>query len=217
MNQMRAVVVDDHPLMRFALKVKLQSCGAEVIASAATVAQGTELLSREDYDVAIVDLSLPDGSGRDLIGSLSRGKREKVLAVTAQPAARQAAELISLGCGGYVSKNVDTVTFCDFTQRVRAGERVIDPGLASDVLGRLTNPGRYPSLTEREDAVLQAIAGGVTKNRDIAELLCCAESTVRTHVDRMYTKFGVNDRAMLLIAALHEGFLHHRSTVAALA
>jgi DNA-binding NarL/FixJ family response regulator len=120
-------------------------------------------------------------------------------------------EALRLGISGYLLKSLNGTQLADHLVRVRDGEVVVDPTMASRIAmqaaqcgGGRTWPGSQQGLSQRESEVLRLLTDGLT-NRLIAADLVVGEETVKTHLRSVYRKLGVSDRAQAVATALREG------------
>lgn len=209
-SALNVAVIDDHPLLRAGLVNELTEYGHNVYAQAETACAALDLILADEGDVYILDMVLlNNGHGLDVIRNqnLCRARRRKILVLTAAPDDDEAKLVLQLGVGGYLAKTSAGTALCHAVTDVAAGRTVIEPGMAGAVISALANPRARVHVTAREGDVLNALASGKTKNEDIAAQLFVSPATVRTHIDRLYTKFDVHDRAGLLSAALAGGYV----------
>ena len=122
-------------------------------------------------------------------------------------------EALRLGVRGYLLKSVATDELVDSLERVAAGETVLDRRLATAAAvlaaratARLPWRGAHLGLSRRESDVLQAVANGASVN-EAGESLGVGRETVRTHLQQIYRKLGVNDRAGAVVVAWREGLV----------
>ena len=161
----RVVVVDDHGMVRESIGMALaRADGIEVVGSAASVGEGHTLIVETRPDVAVLDYSLPDGTGIDLarsVGDLEPPVRTVIL--TASEGVQAAAEAVAAGCAGFVRKSADLDDLSAGVLRVHAGEALFDAQTLSAAIGWLNRPTTPPvGLTERELDVLRLLAEGRT-------------------------------------------------------
>lgn len=203
------VIVEDHALVREALMVALSSCPEIVLeGEAGSCEAALELATGTTSDVAVVDFSLPDGTGSELIGRLREQKPEMRAIVLSGFVDRPHVEAaMRVGASGYLSKTcTDRSTLVDAIKRVAKGHKVFTPD-AVEALAECLHAGSLgsQSLTEREREVWRLLAEGLC-NAEIAKRLFVSERTVKFHVSQIMQKLEVNSRAQAVAYAHISGF-----------
>lgn len=203
----RILIVDDHPITRDGVKgLFAGDPGFEVVGEAA---DGREAIARAEAfkpDVVLMDLHMPvlDGveATRHIVES-DLGAR--VLVVTTYDAENDVLPAIEAGATGYVLKDTPREELRRAVRAAAAGQSVLSPQVARQILGQVREPGR-DALSERELEILQLVAAGAT-NKDIAAELFISEATVKTHLLHTFEKLGVHHRAAAVAAAYERGLL----------
>ena len=199
-------IADDHRVVSRGLKAYLESFpDLEVVGTASS---GEELLAHLPHwrpDVVVQDLLLPGGI--DGIETTRRVVAQqpaiRVLALTASTDEARMMAVLRAGASGYVRKDVAPEVLLDAVRKVGAGRTFIDPVMVR----RLRHDGEHDEkLTPREADVLQRLALG-RSNADIAADLGIGEETVKTHVSRLLSKLGVENRAQAAVQALKRGLV----------
>jgi len=200
------LVVDDHALLREAVVSRLVTMGAGTVHEAASVAEArARALICGPCDLAILDLTLPDGSGLDLVGELrAQGwPRIVVLASSDDPNSVRAA--FQTGAQAYLLKSASPAVVTDGVRRVLDGGVYADPKLASGT--RVAETDNNPrDLSAREVEVLQLVADGQS-NEEIGKALCLSALTVKSHLSRIGRKLGTGDRALMVALAMRAGVI----------
>lgn len=208
----RILIVDDHPATRepLAMLLDLQP-DFTVVGQAGTIDEAGQLLA--GVDVALIDLSLPDGSGIDLIRTLVRSHPETVsLLLTASHDRADFARAVEAGAEAVLHKSARTAEIIDTIRRLATGERVLSPDEMIELL-RLAGQQRehdlraaraLDQLTGREREILQSLADGLS-DKQIADRLSIAPRTVRTHMSNILGKLEVDSRLQALVLALRYG------------
>jgi len=183
-----------------------------VVAQAGSLAEARALLP-QDVDVAVVDLSLPDGEGRTVITALHRASpRTRVLVLTASLDPVQRAQAVEAGAAGVLHKAAALDEIVSAVRRLGAGEWLFAPHELVEML-RFVSRHRdqqheatllLQQLTPREREVLQALATGLD-SKEIAERLYITVETERTHMVNILSKLGVHSRLQALVFALRHG------------
>ncbi len=198
MTLVTAVVVDDHPFFRDGVVRGLAQSGrVRVIGEAGDGREGLRMIAAQQPQVAIVDYQMPDIDGLALTHSLTRdGSSTKVLLLSALTESAIVYAAVEAGANGYVSKEATRDEIVQAVVDVAAGRTVIPDTLAAGLVGeiRLRRERTTPVLTDREGEVLRGFARGLSIPQVAAELYLGA-STVKTHVQHLYEKLGVSDRA----------------------
>jgi two-component system, NarL family, nitrate/nitrite response regulator NarL len=160
-------------------------------------------------DVAVLDMRLPTLDGRQVLAqAASAGVRTRFLFLTSDMRSGLVYAAVAAGASGYLSNTVDRDAICDAIAAVAAGGVVLSPEAQSKLAGAIREREAHepPTLTARELAVLSLCAEGLS-TRDIAVRLGVAAATVKTHLQSIYHKLDVPDRASAVAAALRRGLL----------
>jgi two-component system, NarL family, nitrate/nitrite response regulator NarL len=206
---LRVLVADDHPLFLFAVGHAVEARPElELVARAATGREALELAREHRPDLAVLDVDMPDLGGLDVLQAIVReGLGTRVLFVTATVAAAGAYALVQAGAAGVLEKDATPEALGDALVRVGRGETVLAPNvqaaLASDVRARLAPA---PALSPREQDMLRGLARGLSGPQIAAELHL-APSTVKTHLQRLYERLGVSDRAAAVAEGMRRGLI----------
>ena len=213
MSAVRIVLADDHEVVRAGMKAMLEaSRGLEVVGEACN---GEEAIGRARElkpDVVVMDLSMPVLGGAEATARLSRELPDvKVLVLTSFDDRGHLTRLLDAGAAGYVLKRAAADELVRAIRMVAEGGTYVDPGLAGSLLrsGRRTSDSfaiPSASLSEREEAVLRAIAWGQS-NKEIAATLEISTKTVETYKARISEKLGFRGRADMIRYALRRGWL----------
>ncbi|WP_261557360.1 response regulator [Frankia tisae] len=214
----RVVVVDDHPLWREALSRDLDQAGFMVVGTAGSVAQALRVVAATRPDLVVLDLTLPDGSGVEVIQALLGpaatvgGFTGAVLIVSASGEQADVLAAVRAGASGYVVKSARPEELVDAVRRTAAGVAVFNAGLAALVLGEMSRAARdaaaspsTPRLTEREIELLRLVAKGLSA-RDAAQRLGVSHRTVQNHVHNVLGKLQLRNRVELTRFAVREGY-----------
>lgn len=206
----RVVVGDDRPLFREGVVRALTASGQiTVVAEAENGTGALELIREHRPDVALVDYRMPELDGTQVAAAVRRDELPtRVLLLSAHDDAAIVYRALEEGAAGFLSKEstrtelVGAVLDCARGRDVVAAS--LTAGLAGEIRKRAQPAG--PSLSTREREVLRMIAAGQTVPA-IARALFLAPSTVKTHVQRLYEKLGVGDRAAAVAEAMRRGLL----------
>ncbi|CAN5245682.1 response regulator transcription factor [soil metagenome] len=201
-------LVDDHEIVRRGIAdlVNLER-DLEVVGEAATVDRTLAKIAATRPDVAVLDVRLPDGSGIDLCRDIRSAHPDtRCIILTAYDDDQASYAAVLAGAGGYVLKDIRGQKLIETIRRVAAGQTLVPPEVAAQVVVNLTQSDRDVSadLSLRERQILELIAEGMT-NRQIGERLELAEKTVKNYVSGLLAKLGMERRTQ---AAVY-GARHH--------
>lgn len=214
----RLMLIDDHVSAREPLAFMLDhQPDMEVVATAGSLAEARTALDDDlDLDVAIVDLGLPDGSGAELIGTIHASNPRSVsLVLTSFSDQLVLARAISAGAAGVLHKSSDVSQIIEAVRTLHSGEQLVTARDVADAV-RLAaaeharsqiDQVRVESLTPRELEVLQALGDGLS-DKEIADRLTLGAATVRTHVNSLLAKLGVQSRLQAVVFAARTGVIH---------
>lgn len=208
-ERLRVLIVDDHPIWRDAVASDLTANGFTVAGTAPDVATARRVLPATRPDVVLCDLSLPDGSGVDVISHVVESSSARVLVLSASADSGDVLEAVKAGASGYLTKSAQPQELRDAITRTAAGEAVYTPGLAALVLGEYrrldaTAETAAPRLTSREEEMLRLVAKGLT-SRQVAERLVLSPRTVQNHIQNAMSKLQVHNRAGLVRYVIEHG------------
>jgi DNA-binding NarL/FixJ family response regulator len=197
----RVVIVEDHPLLVDGLCATLSRAGYTPDA-VSTVAGGEQALATPPLPAAaVVDLGLPDGSGRDLVARFV-AQGVPVVVLTGQLTGSLAQLVLDRGALGVLDKTSPPAELVDALAKVRRGQRYLC-SRAREVLGENE---ASPTLTRRELDVLALIAKGMS-TKEIATHLGVAPRTVETHREHLHQKLGAHKAADLTREAIRRGLV----------
>ncbi len=202
----RIAVCDDHPLLREGLKrILLRQSDFCVDVE---VGSGAELLAeaeRQRFDVIILDISLPDMSGLDVLKGLqASGNSAKVLMLSMHPEEQYAVRALKAGAAGYLQKESVPEELINAVQRVSEGRKYVTASLAEKLavdVGDRSGRSPHELLSDREYQVLCLLASGKGV-KDIAGELGLSSPTVATYRARILSKIGLTTTVELVRYAL---------------
>jgi DNA-binding NarL/FixJ family response regulator len=208
----RVLLADDQRVVREGLGTLLALLeGIELVGTAADGEEAVSLAAEHDPDIVLMDLRMPRVDGVEAIRRLSaRGERPRAIALTTYADDASVLGALRAGARGYLTKDAGAEEILAAVQAVARGEAALDPAVQHHVLAALTEPGPEPELpdglTPREVEVLRLIAEGLT-NTEIAERLVVSAATVKSHVNHIFAKAGVRDRAQAVVYAYSNGLV----------
>jgi DNA-binding NarL/FixJ family response regulator len=207
----RALIADDHLVVRLGLKSLLTDAGITVIGEADSGDKALQLAYELAPDIVIMDVRMPNGDG---LTALSRLKLEKpdlpVLMLSTYDNPTYVARSVALGASGFLLKSCSAETLIDCIRRILAGENIWSRDELRRVTGALATPRLLTDvevpLTQRENEVLRQLALGLT-NKEIAQSLDISYETVKEHVQHILRKVGVSDRTQAAVWAVRRGLV----------
>jgi DNA-binding NarL/FixJ family response regulator len=206
----RVLLADDQRVVREGLGTLLALLdGIELVGTAADGEEAVSLAAEHDPDVVLMDLRMPRVDGVEAIRRLAaRGERPRAIALTTYADDASVLGALRAGARGYLTKDAGAEEILAAVQAVARGEAALDPAVQHHVLAALTEPASDlpDGLTPREVEVLQLIAEGLT-NAEIAERLVVSAATVKSHVNHIFAKAGLRDRAQAVVYAYSNGLV----------
>ena len=194
--RIRVLVVDDHVLVRQALRdLLIAERDIELTGEAATLDEARAAIAEQEPDVLLLDLRFPEGNGLDLCLEL-RDRPTAVLVLTSSADPREVLDAVEAGASGYLLKTADVEEYIQAVRDVAGGRSVVDPAVMGHLLERIRSPStadRLGALTAQERRILDHLAEGMT-NREIAEKLGTVEKTVKNHVSTILRKLELDNR-----------------------
>jgi DNA-binding NarL/FixJ family response regulator len=214
----RVLLVDDHDVFRHGLAQLLGDEGLDVVAEASGGEAGVRLAGELKPDVVLMDLSMPGMSGVEATRAIAVGDdAPRVVVLTLSDDDASMLEALLAGAAGYVLKDATLEQIAAAVQAAAAGDAVIPPRVAPELLRRLraSEPARAAAaadadgaveLSEREHEVLCLIVDG-RDNAAIAAELFISPNTVKSHVASIFAKLGVESRLQASVQALRRGLV----------
>jgi DNA-binding NarL/FixJ family response regulator len=203
-DQPRVVIVDDHRLFRSGVRAELGD-EVEMVGDAGDVEEAVAVIAREQPDVVLLDVHMPDGGGVQVIRRVAPSQPAvRFLALSVSDAAEDVIAVIRAGARGYVTKTISGPELVDAVRRVADGDAVFSPRLAGFALDAFADTAHAPAassasdveldqLTAREREVLQHIARGYMY-KEIAQRLGISVKTVEAHVSAVLRKLQLSSR-----------------------
>lgn len=188
------LIVDDHPVIRLAVKILLEKHGMRVVGEADNGLSAVQLTRELNPQVVILDIGIPKLDGLTTISRIKAlSVRSEILILTSQPADSVCRRCIQLGARGFVNKEEDLSSLVTAIKAVDAGYTFF-PSLTFDSViptEHLTELEQIQSLTDREVTVLQYLAQGYS-NKQIGDKLFLSNKTVSTYKTRLLHKLGAH-------------------------
>jgi DNA-binding NarL/FixJ family response regulator len=205
-GKLRVMLVDDHALVRSAVRQAISAEDVELVGEAATAEEALALAPVLRPDVLLLDIDLPGMNGIQLVQELApRLPQTKIVMLTVSASERDLIDAVGRGAAGYLTKDLSPEALLRSLRGTQRGELAMSRRSAARALrhfadaarrGRamLAGEGDLLLLSPRENDVLAMLADGLT-DREIAEALTISPRTVETHVSNILHKLGVRNRA----------------------
>jgi DNA-binding NarL/FixJ family response regulator len=203
-RSVRVMVVDDHPLVRAAVRQALSAPDVELVAEACDAEEALELAPQVRPDILLVDIDLPGMDGVSLVRELApRLPETRIVMLTVSSADHHLLDATRFGAIGYLTKDISPKSLLRAVRSASEGELAMPRLMAARLVHRLIEASRrsttsddpaLASLSARELEVLRLLAEGLT-DRQIAESLTVSPRTVETHVSSVLHKLGARNRA----------------------
>lgn len=206
------LIIDDHPMWRDAVRAVLDSTGRySISATATTVAEAKQALSSaEHFDLVLVDMTLPDGNGIEIVKLIgSTMPQTAAVLVTADKRTQVARKALREGARGYIPKSTPANQMLSLLDSVSSGGIGMTIEDATSVMSEQDPLGEDlgKSLTPKQMEVLLLLCSGMTATDALARHLGVSEGTVKTHLTKLYLVMGVDDRAAVVAAAFRAGLV----------
>jgi len=203
-GHIRVMLVDDHALVRAAVRQAISAPDVELVAEAASAEEALVLAPGMRPDVLLVDIDLPGMDGVGLVRELApRLPDTRIVMLTVSSSDRHLMDAMRFGACGYLTKYLEPDALLRAVRSANAGELAMPRRLAARLIHRLvgsssratdTEDPALASLTSRETEVLRLLTEGLT-DREIACSLTVSPRTVETHVSSLLHKLGARNRA----------------------
>jgi DNA-binding NarL/FixJ family response regulator len=201
-NKTRVLIIDDHPLFREGIKTIIsKDAQFEVVDEAGSAHDGLEKISQLKPDVAVVDISLPDGTGMEVARKIrSQSPRTRIMILSMHSKIDYIVEAFQAGATGYVVKESAAERLAQGLRSVAAGEYYLDSSISQEVVAKLMNSpvkeakvsdSGYGKLTSREQEIMRLLAEGVPK-AEVADQLCISIKTVENHRTNIMRKLDIH-------------------------
>jgi two-component system NarL family response regulator len=204
LNEIRVLVVDDHPVVRMGLGSMLGSQkGIKVVGMVASGGEALTSLPKVHPDVVLMDLRMPEMDGVDAIVALRAAEPNvKILVLTNYQMDEDVFNALQAGALGYLVKSAPQEDVIHAIRTVNQGKLCIPPVIAAKLAERIS----HSSLSPREMEVLQFVAKGLT-NTEIGSILFISDKTARNHVISLMAKLEAKDRTEAVTIAIRKGLI----------
>ena len=203
-DSIRILVVEDHQIVRQGLVALLSVMdGVEVVGQAADGAEAVKQFDICHPDVTLIDLRLPKMSGVEVIQRVrAYHATARFIVLTTYDGDEDIYRALQAGARAYLLKGMTVEVLASTIRSVHAGKSIIPPSIAQKLAERIATE----QLTQREQAVLEQIVKGKS-NKEIGTALEISEATVKTHINNLLGKLGVEDRTQAATAAIQRGLV----------
>jgi two-component system, NarL family, invasion response regulator UvrY len=204
-------IADDHPVVRMGIKQILSEVKDMTVADEAGTGQETlKKVAKNDYDVILLDISMPGRNGLDILRELKNKKPKiPVLILSIYPEDQYAVRVLKLGAAGYLTKESVPEELINAIRKVAQGRKYISPNLAEKLATDLelnTDKPPHEILSDREYQVLCLLASG-KRLKDIADTLDLSIKTISTYRTRILEKMKMANNAELIRYALQNNLV----------
>ena len=203
-KHIRILSVEDHPIFREGLSTILESQpDMTLVAQASNAVEAMAEFRRHRPDITLMDLRLPGANGTDaLIAIRGEFPQARIVMLTTSDGDAEIQAAMRAGASGYILKSMSKTEMLQIIRAVHSGGRHVPP----EVAARLAEHLGEEDLTTRELEVLRLIRDGY-RNKQIADQLRIAETTVNFHIKNLVDKLGANDRTHAVTIALRRGLM----------
>lgn len=203
---MNIAITDDHEIIREGLKkIIAKHNDLNIVAEASNVQELTTALDKNNVDLVILDISLPEKSGLDFIEDIKqRNPKIKILIFSIFPEEKFAKRALSMGADGYISKNAKPSEIIEAIRKIKSGGKYIKTELLEELFLRQAGAGlktAHEILSNREFEVLRHLAKG-RKIGEIAEILGLSVNTIASYKTRIQEKLNIKTTAGLIRYAI---------------
>ena len=207
----RILIIDDHEIVRDGLKNILnEQSKNSTFGEAGTAPEALALVTEQDWDVVVLDLSLGDRSGLEVLKGLKQIRpRLPVLILSMHSEEQYARRAFKAGAAGYITKDSSRKELIKAISKVAEGGRYVSHALAEELvidLERGSDRPPHETLSNREFEVMRMIASGKTVG-EIADLLSLSDKTISTYRARVLDKMGMKTNAELTHYAIKSGLV----------
>jgi DNA-binding NarL/FixJ family response regulator len=207
----RVLVADDHPIIRRGVRQIVDATDdIRVVGEAGRGSELTTMARAKSHDVVVLDLSMPETDGLDVLKEIVRERPDvPVLVLTLHAENQFAIRALKAGASGYLTKDAAPAELVTALRKVAAGRRYLSAAMAEQMAGHLAvDNGRLPHerLSDREFQVLRLIADGLS-TREIASQLSLSMKTIATYRSRIFQKMDLGSPAELAAYVVRNGLL----------
>lgn len=198
----RVLVVDDHPVVRRGLVTMLEEApDILVVGQAGDGREALAVFRQQQPDVTLLDLRMPEIDGVAAITAIcAEFPAARIIVLTTYDSDEDIYQALRAGAKGYLLKDVEPDVLLNAIRIVIREQQYIPSNVAAKLVQRIN----HPELSQRELEVLRLVAQGMS-NLEIGVALNISEGTVKSNINRIFSKLGVKDRTQATITALKRG------------
>ena len=206
------LLVDDHDLIRQGLRRAFErESDFTVVAEASGVAECLELATEHKPEVAVIDINLKDGNGLDAVVQLRKEHPEMgIVVLTMYDDDQHLFKAMEAGASAFVPKSVSTDQVLAAARHAASAPHAFSAADLADAMRRRMAP-TGPRLSAREGELLELLSEGLSVSA-VARRMYISESTVKTHMSKLYEKLGASNRAQALMTAIRLGLIQPPGT-----
>lgn len=216
MDRIKVLLVDDHTLFRDGMKALLgRQESVEIIGEAGCGAEGIKKALELSPDVVLMDMNMPDMTGIEAMRKILEVRPDtKILMLTVSEDDEDLFNAVRAGAMGYLLKNVESERLVSSVQQVARGEATVSAALTDRIFAEFRamsartqkSDTQKDLLSNREKEILAHISRGKS-NKEIASVLCIAESTVKIHVQNILKKLNLSSRVQAAVYAVEQSLV----------
>jgi two-component system, NarL family, response regulator DegU len=205
----RVLIVDDHALLRDAIRVALELAGHEIVGEAGDGYEAIRLAEELRPAIVLMDVSLPGIDGIEATRRLAlRGSESRVVILTMHGDPALVARAVRAGASAYLTKGFSMPEVVGAVEKVAAGDVVLSPNLAGSMLRELNAPAsvRHDLITKREADALELVADGYSTH-EVASRLLVSDRTIRQDLSSAYGKLESSHRTEAVLDTVRWGIV----------
>jgi two-component system invasion response regulator UvrY len=204
---MNILIADDHVVVRKGLVQIIQDEFPDAnCEEAGSGKESLDKLRKASYDIAIVDINMPDVSGLDVLRQLkTEGNKTPILILTSQPEEQYAIRVLKAGASGFIGKEVAAEELTTAIRRILSGRKYITESISEKMATDLSSDqtkAPHELLSDREFEVMKLLASGKTVS-EISEQLFLSVPTISTYRNRILKKLNLRNNAELMHFAIN--------------
>jgi len=211
MDKTKILIADDHVIIREGLKqIVAETSDMAVVGEASSGHQVLNKVRKNDYDIVVLDITMPGRSGLDVLKKLRKQRPElPVLVLTIHPEEQYAVRVLRAGASGYLTKESAPDELITAIRKISQGKKYVTSTLVEKLVSDLnvdTEKPLHNALSDREFEVMCMIGAGKGV-KEIAEELFLSEKTISTYRSRILEKMGMKNNAELIRFAIKHGLV----------
>ncbi|MBI2967422.1 MAG: response regulator transcription factor [Bacteroidetes bacterium] len=198
----RILIADDHNLVRAGIKQLLSAHQGYSVNEASTGSEAVKMINESDYDLIILDISMPGRSGLDVLKEIkTRKPQQAVLMLSIYPEEQYAIRSLKAGASGYLTKDIAPEELMNAIEKIMRGEKYVKTSLTEKIIEELSDARKsklpHERLSDREYEIFCRIGEGKTIS-EIAQQMFLSVKTVSTYRSRILKKTGLKNNAGIM-------------------